>query len=256
MGKTKKRYRLEKILFYLFIVFLCLVTASFPLKTMEYDIYNPKINFGLKIAQISDLHSCYYGKNMRNLISSINNEQPDIVVFTGDIFDAKLDNTNTITFLKSVSSMYPCYYVAGNHEDSYEHWPEAKAQIEKMSIKVLEGDTYVLSKGITISGAVKSTDKKTLFDKSVQMCNDNINNSSYNILLAHYPSKINYYASFDKFDLVLSGHEHGGQWRIPYIVNGIYAPDEGFLPQYAGGYYKKLRNDSKQGIKQNKTYYS
>lgn len=61
-------------------------------------------------------------------------------------------------------------------------------------------------------------------------------NGLYTILLAHRPEWIDLYGTYD-FDLVLSGHAHGGQWRLPGLINGVFAPDQGMLPKYAGGKY-------------------
>ena len=58
----------------------------------------------------------------------------------------------------------------------------------------------------------------------------------YRILLAHRPDAIDEYRQMD-FDLILSGHAHGGQWRIPGWINGVYAPGQGLFPRYAGGLY-------------------
>lgn len=58
----------------------------------------------------------------------------------------------------------------------------------------------------------------------------------FTVLLSHRPELIETYKQFD-FDLVLSGHAHGGQWRIPFVLNGLYAPNQGVFPQYAGGRY-------------------
>lgn len=60
---------------------------------------------------------------------------------------------------------------------------------------------------------------------------------SFNILLAHRPEYIEEYGQYP-FDLVLSGHAHGGQWRIPYLMNGLIAPNQGWFPKYAGGLYR------------------
>ena len=60
--------------------------------------------------------------------------------------------------------------------------------------------------------------------------------SLYKILIAHRPERIEDYKQYS-FDLVLSGHAHGGQVRIPGIMNGLYAPHQGLFPKYAGGMY-------------------
>jgi len=59
----------------------------------------------------------------------------------------------------------------------------------------------------------------------------------YKILLSHRPEHIHTYMNYD-FDLILSGHSHGGQIRIPWLLNGLYCPNQGFLPKYAGGHYR------------------
>ncbi len=61
-------------------------------------------------------------------------------------------------------------------------------------------------------------------------------NDYYTVLLSHRPEFFELYTEYN-FDLVLSGHAHGGQWRIPYILNGLYAPNQGVFPKYAGGEY-------------------
>ena len=55
------------------------------------------------------------------------------------------------------------------------------------------------------------------------------------MLLCHFPEDIDYYRSFGKFDLILSGHAHGGQWRLPFSQNGLFSPGEGLFPKYSGG---------------------
>ena len=60
--------------------------------------------------------------------------------------------------------------------------------------------------------------------------------SRYTVLLSHRPERGEDYQG-KGFDLVLAGHAHGGQWRIPGVLNGLLAPDQGLLPAYAGGLY-------------------
>ena len=61
---------------------------------------------------------------------------------------------------------------------------------------------------------------------------------TYTILLTHRPELLDVYSQYD-FDLVLAGHAHGGQWRIPGILNGLWAPNQGLFPAHAGGRYEQ-----------------
>ena len=64
----------------------------------------------------------------------------------------------------------------------------------------------------------------------------------YSVLLYHYPSDFPI-MSKKGYDLILAGHAHGGQWRIPGLVNGLFSPDEWFFPKYAGGFYSENGTD-------------
>lgn len=224
-----------KIIGALAALFAVLSVLSFRLKTVCYAVYTDKISNNLRVAQISDLHSCRYGKNMSVLVSALDDAHPDVVVLTGDIYDNVVSNANTRIFLEDVSKKYPCYYVSGNHELWSGKIDEFVREMQSMGITVLEGDDVTVD-GITLCGAaVVSADGSADFRKSVEKCAENA--EGYSVLLAHYPEQIDYYRSFGKFDLVLSGHAHGGQWRVPYLINGIYAPGQGLFPEYAGGRY-------------------
>ena len=56
------------------------------------------------------------------------------------------------------------------------------------------------------------------------------------ILIAHFPEQIDEYLK-GNFDIVLSGHAHGGQWRIPGLIDGVFAPGQGVFPKYTAGVY-------------------
>ncbi|MCI7768540.1 MAG: metallophosphoesterase [Oscillospiraceae bacterium] len=236
MTKYKRSAKHIKIIIISLIsLFLILSTLSFPLRTVIYSIRTGKVTKPVRIAQVSDLHSDYYGKNMKNLLNAIDEQSPDLIVLTGDIFDEESDNENTRIFLKDISQKYPCFYVSGNHEHRKNGWNTYKNEALKMGITVLEGDTSEIM-GITICGASSSGRGNQNFGTSVSHCAEKAGDN-FNVLLAHYPEQIDFYRSFGKFDLILSGHAHGGQWRIPFLVNGLYAPEQGLFPKYAGGRY-------------------
>ena len=230
--KPTKKYLFLKILGALAAVFFILSAISFPLRTVRYTLVSRKVSKKVRIVQISDLHSCSYGKDMKNLINAVDAAEPDIIVLTGDIFDNRTDNKNSDTLLKAIAKKYPCYYVSGNHEYWGNMWDTLSRRAESLGITVLQGENVDID-GITICGASAKSD----IGDSVKVCADNADSDSFNVLLAHFPEKIDFYRSFGKFDLVLSGHAHGGQWRLPPFINGLYAPGQGFFPKYAGGRY-------------------
>lgn len=209
-----------------------LSAVSFPLRTVRYTLVSRKVTKKVRIVQISDLHSCSYGKNMKNLINAVDAAEPDIIVLTGDIFDNRTDNKNSDTLLKAIAKKYPCYYVSGNHEYRGNMWETFSRRAESFGVTVLQGENVDID-GIMICGASAKSD----IGDSVKVCADNADTNSFNVLLAHFPEKIDFYRSFGKFDLVLSGHAHGGQWRLPPFMNGLYAPGQGLFPKYAGGRY-------------------
>lgn len=105
--KPTKKYVFLKILGALAAVFFILSAVSFPLRTVRYTLVSRKVTKKVRIVQISDLHSCSYGKNMKNLINAVDAAEPDIIVLTGDIFDNRTDNKNSDTLLKAIAKNIP-----------------------------------------------------------------------------------------------------------------------------------------------------
>ena len=104
-------------------VLLLVLACDSRLIVRRYDVNATGIVTPIRIALVTDLHSCYYGKEQTKLIRAIDAQSPDIILLGGDIFDDKMDDTNTESFLAGISRKYPCYYVTGNHE----YWSEADA---------------------------------------------------------------------------------------------------------------------------------
>ena len=225
---------------------LLILLAAFDtrLKVTSYTVRSEKISVPVRAVLIADLHSCKYGEEQRTLIEAIDRQKPDVIFLGGDICDDKIPNDNTTALLKGISGRYPCYYVTGNHE----YW---SGQIEDIlelfracGVTVLSGtsDTIELHGqhinicGISDPDVTRYTDSDMGAAEQLQALAHVSGNGFYTVLLAHRPEWIDVYDAYD-FDLVLSGHAHGGQWRFPGLVNGVFAPDQGVLPKYAGGSY-------------------
>ena len=262
---SKKQFFTRKriILLATAVVLLILIIFAFDTRLMvrKYSIEAKEIETPIRIALVTDLHSCYYGKNQSELIDTIEAEMPDVILLGGDIFDDVKEDTNTELFLAGIADKYPCYYVTGNHEcwgGTY-RFGNQMAILEKYRISVLSGETLTLTvNGETINlcgvddpdvymvntdleqdpeGYIQAqTNKEDTFLSQIAAVSETTPEDSYTILLSHRPEYYEAYTGHG-FDLVLCGHAHGGQWRIPGILNGLYAPHQGVFPKYAGGRY-------------------
>lgn len=237
-------YRFRNLILLILFCTVAFTAFNTDLKLVFYEIKTDKIDKNLRIALLTDLHACRYGDKQSELIASINSLKPDVVLLGGDIADDEIPNDNVEHLLKGLNGKYPMYYVTGNHE----YWSNDVDGILKLfksyDVKILEGNYETINlkgQSLTIGGVSDPditvyTDSK--FDMQMQMnaLKPASRSGNYNILLAHRPELYETYLSAD-FDLILSGHAHGGQWRVPGLVNGLYAPNQGWFPKYAGGQY-------------------
>ena len=225
------------------------------LTVRRYTVESDQLQHPVRIAQVSDLHSCRYGKEQEKLIAAIDREAPDIIVLTGDFFDDKREDTETEYLLKGIADRYPCFYVTGNHEywASEEAFLRKMVLLEKYGVKRLAGSVENLEirgEKLQIFG-VDDPDKVLDFHfrrgqssysgrvpEELDLLEEALDLSAFSLLLSHRPELFPLYTRH-RFDLVLSGHAHGGQWRLPWTKNGLYAPHQGLFPKYSGGEYKE-----------------
>jgi len=161
---------------------------------------------------------------------------------SGDIADDVLPDSHVIDLLEGIAYKYPCYYVTGNHEFWSNRVNEQKDIFRSYGVTVLEGDckdVIINGQHLSICGVDDPYVGQDIFDNQLATVASMINANQYSILLSHRPELFDRYVSCG-FDLVLSGHAHGGQWRIPFILpNGLFAPNQGLFPKYTNGIYEK-----------------
>ncbi len=201
---------------------------------VEYEIKNDNIKQDIKIVLITDHHGCYYGDEQEDLIDDIMGIKPDLVLYSGDIFDDRLPYDNTIKLISKIGKSYPSFYAVGNHEVRTDELDIIKDIARENGLQVLEGTNARISiktNNILLGGI----DDPELGLEQFELL-EKPNDDEFSILLSHRPELVNEYNDLG-YDLVVSGHAHGGQWRIPKYLNGIYAPNQGLFPKYAGGRY-------------------
>lgn len=240
-----KRIRKNKRIFKIVSITICsaaiiIFATSNKMKVVSYEIESEKVSNDFRMVLITDLHSCDYGKQQNILLDEIQRQEPDLVLLGGDIIDDELPRENAKEFLAAISEQYPCFYVSGNHEIRTREIDSIKKLIRSYGITVLEGTGIpfeINGQTTTIFGLDDPDIGEEIFEQQLEDCAKSIDKNSFSVLLSHRPERIEEYR-FLGFDLILSGHAHGGQWRIPGIMNGLLAPHQGFFPSYAGGLYK------------------
>lgn len=208
-----------------------LVTTKLEIESSKI----PEAFNGYRIVQLSDLHGKSFGSNQDRLIQRVKESKPDLIVFTGDLVDAKrYDPGPGLTLLKELSTLAPVYIISGNHEWWSGWWEELREEVGETGAVLLEDDAVTIKEsgeeigllgvddpaGGDVPAALQSVGKE----------------KGFNILLSHRPELFSDYAA-SGMDLVLSGHAHGGQVRLPFI-GGLVAPDQGMFPEYTEGLYK------------------
>lgn len=205
----------------------------------NYYIRTKKLHSAVRCVHLSDLHACLYGTEQKHLIQMIANLLPDAVLMSGDILEARFDKAPADALLRGLAKRWPCYAVMGNHEFAYDNYHTVKKYIRSLGISLLDGKCArldVSGETVNICGVDDPKSPEKNFIGQLQSASAAADMNKFTILLTHRPEKAALYARYP-FDLVLSGHAHGGQWRIPKLVNGVFAPNQGLFPQYAGGRY-------------------
>ena len=249
--KTKKKFIvLAAIVAILILLIIWIAYGNTDLEIYKYNVKSEDIpsefdNF--RIVQISDLHNAEFGENNEKLLLMLKQADADIIAITGDMIDSRNTDVDVaISFAQKAINIAPVYYVNGNHESRVSgEYEKLKQGLTDAGVTILENssaDITIGDEAITLIGINDPTFRMDIVDDTMeqniahQLVNVIPDNDNYKVLLAHRPEYFDVYAG--KVDLVLSGHAHGGQFRIPF-VGGLVAPGQGFFPEYYEGSHIK-----------------
>ena len=212
--------------------------------TVSSDALSDAFN-GYRIAHVSDLHNAELGDGNEKLLAMLRAAEPDMIAITGDMIDSRnTDVEVALNFAEKAMQIAPCYYVTGNHEARVSEYDELKAGLEACGVIVLENEREQIEMSgefITILGVDDpSCNTDYLFGDSASVVSSTLAEISteddvFTVLLSHRPELFDTYVACG-MDLTLSGHAHGGQFRLPF-VGGLVAPNRGFFPKYDSGIY-------------------
>ncbi|MEP7169651.1 MAG: metallophosphoesterase, partial [Bacteroidota bacterium] len=257
------------------LVKMAVVVGAIPFFSMIYGMINgaynyrkrkviltlnnlPKSFIGFKIVQISDIHTGSFTRMgpVKEAIKIINDQQPDVVFFTGDLVNDRHEEALPyINMLKEIKAKHGVYSIFGNHDyGDYMKWESDEAKQENLRKLadvhkqlgwnlLLDEYRHIEQNGerITVIG-VQNWSARMGFQKygSIEKATQNINYSPVNILLSHDPShwKAQITDSYDKIDLTLSGHTHGMQFGIE-IPGFKWSPVQYFYKEWADLYQHK-----------------
>ena len=208
-----------------------------------------KTSSSLSVVHISDLHNKTFGHDQFWMIKKIRDLHPDLIVVTGDLVDGA-PYRHAAVFLQQASRICPIYFVRGNHESAAGNFPSLKKVLSRYGVRVLkncsadfckDGYTYRITGLDDPRFRGKNKNYTALLQKTLNQmtCRTEEPHADYQILLTHRPELFSLYASYP-FDLVLCGHAHGGQFRLPF-TDGLYAPNQGIFPKYTSGAHTQNR---------------
>lgn len=197
---------------------------------------------GFKIAFLSDLHGTWHPQ----LLSALKKEKTDLVLIGGDYFDGVYPAEEGLMLLNELSKTYFVAGVSGNHELYRKDWPELEKATSEM-VCWLDNRAVVLDRngsklricGFSDPGDLRKEQLVDIFEEFKNQVSTIPKSGLFTIALIHRPD-LSLLADRKDFNLILSGHKHGGQWRFFGI--GIAGPglqgNVDLFPKYNAGLYQ------------------
>lgn len=231
-------------------VLVSLLLSRYGLMVTRFALSQLKLSEPLRIVQLTDLHNSEFGKGNARLIRKVAEQEPDLILLTGDMLNQYEERTDVpVNLIRELSQIAPVYASYGNHERQHERvfgsdlraaFTEAGAtflnrewvdlEIKDQELRIGGIYSYCLPAYYMQEGNVDKLD--------VSFLQEFCDTERTKLLLCHMPVCWIRSGGLDYWDTdyVFAGHAHGGQVRIPF-VGGLYAPDQGIFPGWCEGLF-------------------
>ncbi len=246
--KEKKFFQITWIVLLILIILIVVMTviSKYGLTVTGYELDSKKIQEKFKIVQLTDLHNMEFGDKNRRLINKINKLQPNLVCMVGDMLNRDNESLTVVTdLIKQLAEKYKVFFSLGNHETDYEKnfSTDLKRPLEEAGAVVLDNEYQEIEingnkmyiGGISSYGLIEPSGdgSEYRFMKEFEQLD------GFKLLMCHIPAGMLLWKGLETWnvDLVLSGHEHGGQIILP-VIGPLFSQDEGFFPTYTSGQYE------------------
>ena len=194
---------------------------------------------GLKILHLTDLHNRSKSRKTINIWPKIFRQDFDIAVITGDLITGDFKNILPhAEDLKTLAASVPTYFVEGNHDVLYRD--RIGVFLEGLGIRYLHNEKVLCSHNdapFYVIGTREFTDLRHHHFKQIRPLMTSAYDfpSAFKLVLTHQPQTFTHLKTYAP-SLVLSGHTHGGQIRLPFVPT-LFAPNQGLFPRYGSGFY-------------------
>src|SRR5690606_15714777 len=236
-NNTYFRRNKKRIMVYLAIIFIVFTASKtyidtniFRINKVQLDTDKIPLGTEISIMQISDVHNKVFGNQNEKLIEAVKRNNADIIVLTGDLVDRKTSNYSNVFFLveKLKEINRNIYFVTGNHEWENKYTEEILDGLSKRGVTILNNKNTQITIGATTINLV-GIDNQSTNHENINLAFDGVSREFYTVLLSHSPTVVEEYQDI-QVNLILSGHTHGGQVRVP-LIGALIAPDQGFFPE-------------------------
>lgn len=257
MERKKKRHTLFMIILIILLLLAAYILISLWVSVNFLTVREFTAEIGadhpVRTVVISDLHDHKFGEDNEKLAEKIREIDPDLIFIDGDMLNGESENAEVpVTLIRELKDTAPIYYALGNHEIDYMEngHPELTEELEAAGAVVLDKEYVdVEVDGIQIRlggmydyafGLNGNNDASSAPDDTRSFLEDFQNTDRLKIMLAHRPDSFIFGDASKVWDvdLVISGHNHGGQVVLPFL-GGLYGGDQGFFPKYVHGMYEK-----------------